>query len=158
MSQASTHRAPRQGDNLDQSYRTFLAELEARGELIRFQKPVHPTQNMSAVEWKTYAELGKASLFTNIEGHPGWTACSQIVADRRKWAIGLGLDEATFLQDIGQRFRKPIPATPCAGKAPVKDVKLLGEQASLLDLPAMPVWAESGTDRTFKTCTATSAV
>ena len=32
--------------------------------------------------------IGKASLFTNIEGHPGWTACSQIVADRRKWAIG----------------------------------------------------------------------
>ncbi|MGA9006033.1 MAG: UbiD family decarboxylase [Xanthobacteraceae bacterium] len=141
MSQASTDRAPRQGDNLDQSYRTFLAELEARGELIRFQKPVHPTQNMSAVEWKTYAELGKASLFTNIEGHPGWTACSQIVADRRKWAIGLGLDETTFLQDIGQRFRKPIPATPYTGNAPVKDVKLLGDQANLLDLPTMQVSA-----------------
>ncbi|HEX3506575.1 MAG TPA: hypothetical protein VHU22_24600, partial [Xanthobacteraceae bacterium] len=87
----STQRTPMAGDNIDQSYRTFLAELEARSELVRFAKPVHPTRNMSAVEWKTYAELGKASLFTNIEGHPGWTACSQIVADRRKWAIGLGL-------------------------------------------------------------------
>ena len=101
--QVSAQRTPMAGDNIDQSYRTFLAELEARGELVRFVKPVHPTRNMSAVEWKTYAEFGKASLFTNIDGHPGWTACSQIVADRRKWAIGLGLDEATFLQDIGQR-------------------------------------------------------
>jgi 2,5-furandicarboxylate decarboxylase 1 len=141
MNQPSPLRAPKQGDNLDQSYRTFLAELETRGELIRFQKPVHPTRNMSAVEWKTYAELGKASLFTNIEGHPGWTACSQIVADRRKWAIGLGLDEATFLQDIGKRFRTPIAATPYAGKAPVKEVKLLGDEANLLDLPAMQVSA-----------------
>jgi hypothetical protein len=63
---------PMRGDNaVDQSFRTFLVELEAQGELIRFKKSVHPTQNMSAVEWKTYAELGKSSLFTNIEGHPG---------------------------------------------------------------------------------------
>src|ERR1700722_7827777 len=134
-------RASRQGDNIDQSYRTFLGELEALGELIRFHKPVHPTRNMSAVEWKTYAELGKASLFTNIEGHPDWTACSQIVADRRKWAIGLGLDEATFLQDIGLRLRKPIAATAFAGRAPVKEIRLLGEDANLLDLPTMQVSA-----------------
>ena len=82
--------AGRTANRIDQSFRTLLAELEAQGELIRFKKPVHPTRNMSAVEWKTYSELGKASLFTNIEGHPGWSACSQIIADRRKWAIGLG--------------------------------------------------------------------
>jgi 2,5-furandicarboxylate decarboxylase 1 len=134
-------RAPRQGDNIDQSYRTFLGELESRGELIRFQKPVHPTRNMSAVEWKTYAELGKASLFTNIEGHPGWTACSQIVADRRKWAIGLGLHEATFLQEIGKRLRNPIAATPNAEQAPVKEMRLIGDQANLLNLPTMQVSA-----------------
>jgi hypothetical protein len=55
MSQSSDNRATTPGDNLDQSDRTFLAELGARGETIRFQKPVHPTKNLSAVEWKTYA-------------------------------------------------------------------------------------------------------
>src|SRR4051794_10995100 len=108
------HQPPRQqargANKIDQSYRTFLADLEAQGELIRFKKRVHPTRNMSAVEWKTYSELGKASLFTNIEGHPGWTACSQIVADRRKWAIGLGLREDKFLQEMSQRLKHPIPA------------------------------------------------
>ena len=131
---------PMRGDNaIDQSFRTFLAELEARGELIRFKKPVHPTQNMSAVEWKTYAELGKSSLFTNIEGHPGWTACSQIVADRRKWAIGLGLEEATFLTDIAKRFKNPIASTPHSGDALVKQIKLMGTEANLLDLPTAMV-------------------
>ena len=89
----------------DQSFRTFLGELERRGELIRFLKPVDPLRNMSAVEWKTYNELGKSSLFTAIEGYPGWTACSQIVADRRKWSIGLGIDEQDFLQQISTRVR-----------------------------------------------------
>ena len=131
-------RAAALGDNSDQSYRSFLAELEAQGELVRFTKPVHPTENMSAIEWKTYAELGKASLFTNIEGHPGWTACSQIVADRRKWSIGLGVEQTNFLEEITARFAAPIASSPLAGGvAPVKEMTLLGEQADLLDLPAM---------------------
>lgn len=125
---------------IDQSYRTFLAELEAQGELVRFVKPVHPTRNMSAVEWKTYNELGKSSLFTNIEGHPGWTACSQIVADRRKWAIGLGLKEDDFLQEISRRLKNPIASTRVdATDAPVKEVRLMGADADLFDLPSVKV-------------------
>jgi hypothetical protein len=65
---------------------------------------------------------------------PGWTACSQIVTDRRKRAIGLGLDEATFLQGISRRLKNPIPATLGRGGAPVKEVRLMGEEADLLDL------------------------
>ena len=109
-------------NKIDQSYRTFLADLEEQGELIRFKKPVHPTRNMSAVEWKTYSELGKSSLFTNIEGHPGWSACSQIVADRRKWAIGLGFREDSLLQEISPRLKNPIASTRVEGaSAPIND-------------------------------------
>jgi 2,5-furandicarboxylate decarboxylase 1 len=129
----------------DQSFRSFLQELERRGELIRFIKSVDPLRNMSAVEWKTYNELGKSSLFTAIEGYPGWTACSQIVADRRKWSIGLGIDEQDFLQQISARVRQPIaPREVTAAEAPVKQLRLLGEQASLLDLPAMQVSERDG--------------
>lgn len=121
----------------DQSFRTFLRSLEEAGELIRFAKAVDPVENMSAVEWKTYNDLGKASLFTNIAGHPGWHACSQIVADRRKWALGLGLKEETLLQDVAGRMKTAIASTPYAGDAPVKEVKLIGKDADLTDLPAM---------------------
>jgi 2,5-furandicarboxylate decarboxylase 1 len=129
-------------NKIDQSYRTFLADLEEQGELIRFKKQVHPTRNMSAVEWKTYSELGKSSLFTNIEGHPGWSACSQIVADRRKWAIGLGFKEDSLLQEISQRLKSPIACTPIdRDGAPVKEIQLIGADADLYDLPAATVSA-----------------
>ena len=115
----------------DQSFRTFLGELERRGELIRFLKPVDPLRNMSAVEWKTYNELGKSSLFTAIEGYPGWTACSQIVADRRKWAAALGVPEgevvATLNERIG-RFIDPVLVRTLAEDAPrrIRDLIALG--------------------------------
>ena len=123
-------RAGRTANRIGQSFRTLLADLEAHGKLIRFKKPVHPTRNMSAVEWKTYSELGKASLFTNIEGHPGWSACSQIIADRRKWAIGLGLKEDSLLQEISQRLKHRIPPTAVdRACAPAKEVRLMGADA-----------------------------
>jgi 2,5-furandicarboxylate decarboxylase 1 len=132
----------RDAANADQSYRSFLSDLEAKGELVRFTKPVHPEKNMSAVEWKTYNDLGKASLFTNIEGHPGWAACSQIVADRRKWGIGLGIPEGDLLQELSRRIKAPISPTRVeAASAPVKEVRLIGEMADLRDLPAMVVSA-----------------
>jgi 2,5-furandicarboxylate decarboxylase 1 len=138
----ASRQAGRTANRIDQSFRTLLADLEAQGELIRFKKPVHPTRNMSAVEWKTYSELGKASLFTNIEGHPGWSACSQIIADRRKWAIGLGLKEDSLLQEISQRLKHPIPPTAVdRACAPVKEVRLMGADADLNDLPSAVVSA-----------------
>ncbi len=96
---------------------------------------------MSAVEWKTYNELGKASLFTNIAGHPGWRACSQIVADRRKWSIGLGIPEETLLQEVSRWMKTAIASTPYVGNAPVKEVCLLGTDADLTELPAAKVSA-----------------
>ncbi len=121
----------------DQSYRTHLAALEESGELVRFDKPVDPEKNMSAIEWKTYAELGKSSLFTNIEGHPGWRACSQIIADRKKWAIGLEIDEDHLHGEIGRRLQSPIASQLVdAASAPVKQLKFLGDDADLRDIPA----------------------
>ena len=125
------------GQSLDQSYRTFLCDLEDNGELVRFTKPVDPEQNLAAIEWKTYSELGKASLFTNISGYSGWMACSQIVADRRKWALALGIGEDNFLEELSKRVRRPIAATLVeASRARHKDVILIGSQANLTDIPA----------------------
>lgn len=122
----------------DQSIRTFLANLEQQGEMIRFNKEVDPLANMAAVEWKAYNELGKSSLFTNIKGHEGWQACSQILADRRKWSIGLGIEEEALLETVSARLRAPVGtvAVPRAA-APVKEVVLLGADADLGDVPAM---------------------
>jgi 2,5-furandicarboxylate decarboxylase 1 len=122
----------------DQSFRPLLKNLEQQGELVRFAKEVDPVDNMSAVEWKTFNELGKSSLFTNIKGHPGWQACSQILADRKKWSIGLGIEEDELLGEMGKRLKSPL-ATVSVGrdKAPVKELILKDGKADLGDIPSM---------------------
>ncbi|MEK9647264.1 MAG: UbiD family decarboxylase, partial [Alphaproteobacteria bacterium] len=129
----------------DQSYRTFLANLEQQGELIRFDKEVDPAANMAAVEWKAYNELGKASLFTNLKGHENWQATSQILSDRRKWAIGLNVDESVILDEISNRLRQTVPTVDVgAGNAPVQEVVFEGDDVNILDIPAMMTSEEDG--------------
>ncbi|MEI7740740.1 MAG: UbiD family decarboxylase [Betaproteobacteria bacterium] len=125
---------------MDQSFRSHLQALDDEGELIRFTKEVDPLNNMSAIEWKAYNELGKSSLFSNIAHHPQWRACSQILADRKKWSLGLGIASNELLQTISKRLRHPIASTAVdASIAPVKEVVELSSQANLESLPSMKV-------------------
>ena len=123
---------------LDQSYRTFVKNLEQQGELIRFTKEVDPLTNMAAIEWKAFNELGKGSLFANIKGYPGWTAVSQILADRKKWSIAMGMEDKTILGEMAQRLKKPVPtANVTKDKAPVREVIEIGDKADLYSIPSM---------------------
>ncbi len=123
----------------DQSIRGHLGNLEQQGELVRVARPVDPHENVSALSWKTYDSLGKATLYSDPTGFPGWRICSQIVADRRKWAIALDSDPDTLIGTLGARIRKPVPPVMVGrGAAPVKRVVLTGEAADLTRIPA--VW------------------
>ncbi|MBT4938097.1 MAG: UbiD family decarboxylase, partial [Rhodospirillaceae bacterium] len=128
----------------DQSFRTMLANLEQQGELIRFTKEVDPLTDMAAVEWKAFNELGKASLFTNIKDHGKWQACSQIVGDRRKWAVGLNIDENDLLDQMGGRIQNPIAAELTSDAAPVKDIIKTGDDIDLYDFPTMMTSEKDG--------------
>ena len=121
---------------VDQSFRTFLANLEQRGELVRFAREVDPAENMAAVEWKALNEAGKASLFTSIRGHEGWRAVSQILADRRKWAIGLGVEEDGILDEVAARLKRTVPTVDVA-EAPVQEVVAKGADVNILEVPSM---------------------
>ncbi|MGX1098172.1 UbiD family decarboxylase [Amorphus sp. MBR-141] len=124
----------------DQSYRSFLKSLEDEGELLVVNRQVDPETNLSAIEWKTYYELNKSTLFTDIKGHPGWRACSQIVADRKKWAIGLGMPEDEVLTRLSALSSQPVPSESVDPKgAPVREVVLTGDEAKLTDIPAVIV-------------------
>jgi 2,5-furandicarboxylate decarboxylase 1 len=122
---------------MDQSIRGYLGNLEQQGELVRFSKAVDPHENLTAIGWKTYDRLGKASLFDNLAGFPGWRACNQILTDRRKWAIGLGVEEDRVIQVFNERAKTPIaPVMVDRADAPVKEIIETGDDVDLTRIPA----------------------
>ncbi|HXQ51012.1 MAG TPA: UbiD family decarboxylase [Stellaceae bacterium] len=122
----------------DQSIRGHIANLEQQGELIRFTAEIDPDETMSAVAHKTFAELGKSCLFENLKGHPNWRAVAQIVANRRKWAIALGVGEGAVMTTLAERMAEPVPTTEVPREdAPCKDIVMLGDAVDLRRIPAM---------------------
>ncbi len=122
----------------DQSLRSHVRDLEQNGELIRVDKECDPLTNVSAIGWKAYDRFGKSTLFTNLKGFPGWQLVSQVVTDRRKWAIGLRVDEDAVIPTLTARLAAPRePVMVEAADAPVKQVVLKGDDADLTRLPAM---------------------
>ena len=134
------------GKNLtDQSMRSYLQRLEESGGMVRIDKEVDPAENLAALDWKIYDEQGKGSLFTNIKGHPGWQACSQVLADRDKWSMALNLTEDEIPGSVGERLRTPItPIVTEATDAPCKEVILRGDDASLFDIPVVTQSEQDG--------------
>jgi len=122
----------------DQSLRGHVKNLEQQGELVRITKETDPLVDTSAIGWKTYDRLGKTTLFTNLKGFPGWTIASAIIADRRKWAIGFGVEEDALIPTLIDRINRPLePVMVARDEAPVKEVVLIGDDADLTQLPAM---------------------
>ncbi|PPR12352.1 MAG: Phenolic acid decarboxylase subunit C [Alphaproteobacteria bacterium MarineAlpha11_Bin1] len=122
---------------MDQSIRGYLANLEQQGELVRFQKEVDPLENLTAIGWKTYDRLGKGSLFDNLKGFPEWKVCNQILIDRRKWGIGLGVSEQEVIETFNTRVKSPIDTVMVdAAQAPIKEVILKDEDVDLTKIPA----------------------
>jgi 2,5-furandicarboxylate decarboxylase 1 len=122
----------------DQSLRGHVQNLVQQGEMIHFTKETDPLTNLSAVGWKTYDRLGKASLFSNLKGFPGWQVVNQIIADRRKWSIALGVQDDALIPTLVRRIKEPRkPVMVDRAAAPVKEVVKLGKEADLTKLPAM---------------------
>ena len=122
----------------DQSFRLHVQNLEQQGELVRFTAATDPHENVSALGWKTYDRLGKASLFANLTGFPGWQVASQVIADRRKWAIALGVETDQLIPSLVARLKAPRePVVVGRADAPVKEVIKLGDAADLTKLPAL---------------------
>jgi len=122
----------------DQSLRGHVHNLEQQGELVHFTDEVAPHENLSALGWKTYDRLGKASLFSNLKGFPGWTVCNQIIADRGKWAIALGVETEALIPNLVERIKRPVrPVMVGREDAPVKEVIKIGADADLTKIPAI---------------------
>ena len=122
----------------DQSIRGYIASLLQQDEIVRFTHEIDPDENLSAVGWKTYAQLGKGCLFESVKGHPGWRVVSQIVADRRKWGVALGVREDEVVATLNERIGRAVdPVLVGREQASVKEVIRIGAEVDLRELPAM---------------------
>ncbi len=126
----------------DQSLRGHLDALERAGELTRVGAEIDPDNNLSAVSWKTFAERGQSCLFENVKGHRDWRVASQIVANRRKWGVALGVPEDDVVATLERRIANPLPPVDVEpSDAPVKQVIQIGDEVDLTQIPAM--WTSS---------------
>ena len=109
--------------------RTWIAELEAAGELIRIDKPVDPLTQMGAL---LYQSREKALFFENLPH--GWRSLGQAPANVRHAAIAFGAREDTVVPLVAERMGQRIPPV-VVGDGPVKEVKLKRGEFDLTELP-----------------------
>ncbi len=109
--------------------RTWIAELEEAGELIRIAKPVDPLTQMGSL---LYQSREKALFFENLPH--GWRSLGQAPANTRHAAIAFGTSLETMVPTIAERMGKRI-APVMVEDGPVKEVKLGKNEFDLTKLP-----------------------
>jgi 4-hydroxy-3-polyprenylbenzoate decarboxylase len=149
--------------------REFIARLEAAGDLVRIKAPVSAHLEISAIVdrvSKGPAAQNKALLFENVKGYDLPVLINAFGSARRMaWALGVAdLDElATRLgelikpqlpQGLGSMINKAgelwgavrsVGLGPAmVTHAPVQEVVLSGEEASLAGLPILQCWPQDG--------------
>ena len=110
--------------------RTWIAELEAAGELIRIDKPVDPLTQMGSL---LYQCREKALLFEKLPH--GWRSLGQAPANVRLAALAFGATEETVIPLVAEKLGTRI-APVMVATGPVNDVKL---KKGEFDLTQMPV-------------------
>ena len=109
--------------------RTWIAELEEAGELIRIAKPVDPLTQMGSL---LYQSREKALFFEKLPH--GWRSLGQAPANTRHAAIAFGTTQEKMVPLIAERMGKCIKPV-MVEDGPVKEVKLKKNEFDLTQLP-----------------------
>ena len=140
----------------DPSLRSWIAALEAAGELQRVKARVDWDGEIGAVTRANLALAGPALLFENIRDH-GDTLCTRLMtcglSTRKRVAMMAGLPSETSDKDLVRHFRDRYrsPTAPVVvGDGPVKAYRLRDNQIDLGQFPA-PRWHGSDGGRYIDT-------
>jgi len=109
--------------------RSWIAELEAAGELIRVDKPVDPLTQMGAL---LYQCREKALFFEKLPH--GWRSLGQAPANARHAAVAFGVSEEDLIPHVAAKLGTRI-APVMVKDGPVKEVKLKHGEFDLTQLP-----------------------
>jgi 2,5-furandicarboxylate decarboxylase 1 len=109
--------------------RSWIAELEAAGELLRIDKPVDPLTEMGSL---LYQSREKALLFEKLPH--GWRSLGQAPANVRHAALAFGASEEALVPLVADRMDRCI-APLRVSDAPVKELKFKQREFDLTQLP-----------------------
>ena len=117
------------------SLRAAIRLLDRKGGLVRVRRPVDPAGEVTAV-MTALEERGdwSAVLFEAVKGYEGWRIAGSLFSDRSNVAAMLGAPPAGLVPELSDRLGRPVPAG-AAGSAPVQEVVLTGDEASLDGIP-----------------------
>lgn len=114
-----------------QSIRPFLARLEREGSLLKIDKPVDRSFELSA--FLSCADAGPALMFQRIEGS-GLRAAGNLFNGRERIAAALGMAVGDLLPRLGAAIAHPV-ATTTAGQAPVQASVTTEDPLATLPVP-----------------------
>ena len=81
--------------------RSFIAELEKRGELVRIKAEVDPKLEMTEIADRTLRAGGPALLFENPKGY-NTPVLANLFGTEQRVALGMGAKDLTALREIGE--------------------------------------------------------
>jgi len=118
--------------------RSFLAAIEASGDLVNIDDQVDWDQELSGIGRLSCERYGPAFMFNNIKDYPEWRTIANPVAGWRRYAAGLGLPADTSVRELYKAYAErevdlipPVVVTD----GPCKEVVIKGDDVNLFDLP-----------------------
>lgn len=118
--------------------RSFLAAIEASGDLVKVDDQVDWDQELSGIGRLSCERYGPAFMFNNIKDYPEWQTIANPVAGWRRYAVGLGLPADTSVRELYKVYaeREVDLIPPVVVKdGPCKEVVIKGDDINLFDLP-----------------------
>lgn len=93
--------------------RSFIAQLEAGGKLVRVQAEVDPVQDITIIQHRLLACGGPAVLFENVKGSP-YRLVSNLYGTPDRVKMAFGRDPGEIGRELIRLAERLVPPTPAA--------------------------------------------
>lgn len=103
----------------DRSLRTFIEQLERKGDLLRITEEVDPMFEISGVLKILDEQAGPAVMFDRPKGY-SVRAVGNLIGKRERLALAMGIQEKELIEEYLRRKEHPVPAK-LVTEGPVKE-------------------------------------
>jgi UbiD family decarboxylase len=98
--------------------RQFISRLRANGHLVTIDQPTYPHLEMARTILR---HDGHPTLFSNVQGYPGWQVVAGVASARSYFALALGARVEKLLQTLAIALDNPV-APSVVRDAPCQEV------------------------------------